>query len=76
MGLIGSERLELFALELEKIATFDSVYNLASTSIKQWATNLVKLYMTIKSHLSSIMGVIGLERLQLFALDQSYLPLN
>ena len=70
MGLIGLERLALFALELEKIATFDSVYTLASTIINQWAPNLVKLYMTIKSHLSSIMAVIELEN------DCSYLPLN
>ena len=33
MGLIGPERLELFALELKKIAIFHFVYNLASTSI-------------------------------------------
>ena len=59
MSLIGLERLELFALELEKIATFDSVYTLASTIINQWAPNLVKLYMTINSCLSSIMAVVG-----------------
>ena len=31
MVLIGLERLELFALELEKNATFDFVYTLVST---------------------------------------------
>ena len=33
MGPIGPEQLELFALELGKIATFDFVYSLASTNI-------------------------------------------
>ena len=69
MGLIGLERLELLAIELEKFATFDPVYTLASSIIKHRAPNLVKLYMTIKSRLSSIMAVIGLERLQLFAFE-------
>ena len=61
LGLIGLERLELIALELEKNCTFDSVYTLASTIIKQWAPSMVKLYMTIKSCFSSIMAVIGVE---------------
>ena len=54
---------------IRKIATFDSVYTLASTIINQWAPNLVKLYMIIRSRLSSITAVIGLEQLQLFALE-------
>ena len=58
MGLIGLERLELFALELEKKAKFDSVYTLASTIINQWAPNSVKIYMTIASRMSLIMAVI------------------
>ena len=33
MGQIGLEQLELFALELGKIAPFDFVYSLASTNI-------------------------------------------
>ena len=69
MGLNGSEHLELFALELEKNATLDSFYTLASTIIDQWAPNLVKLYLTIRSRLRLIMAVIGSERLQLFALE-------
>ena len=32
MGPIGPEQLELFALELGKIAAFDFVYSLASTN--------------------------------------------
>ena len=70
--LIAPEWSELFALELKKIrkiATFDSVYTLASTIINRWAPNLVKLYMTIRSRLSSIMAVIGSEWLHLFALE-------
>ena len=46
-----------------------TVYTPASTIINQWAPNLVKLYMTIRSQLSSIMAVIELEWLQLFALE-------
>ena len=37
MGLIGPEQLELFALEVGKIATLDFVYSLASTNINQSA---------------------------------------
>ena len=47
MGLIGPEQLELFALELGKIATFDFVYSLASTNINQSAPNLVTMSISI-----------------------------
>ena len=47
MGPIGPEQLELFALELGKIATFDFVYSLASTNINQSAPNLVTMNMNI-----------------------------
>ena len=56
MGLIGLEQLELYVLELEKCYV-DFVYALASTIINQWAANLAEIYMTIRSRLSSIMGV-------------------
>ena len=49
MGPIGLEQLELFALELGKIAAFDFVYSLASTNITQSAPNLVIMYMSIRS---------------------------
>ena len=68
MGVIGVERLEFFALELEKLL-FDFVYTLASTIINQSAPNLVKIYMTIRSRMSVIMDVIGSEQLELFALE-------
>ena len=47
MGPIGPEQLELFALELGKIAAVDFVYSLASTNINQSAPNLVKMNMSI-----------------------------
>ena len=47
MGPIGPEQLELFALELGKIAAFDFVYSLASTNINQSAPNLVTMNMSI-----------------------------
>ena len=47
MGPIGPEQLDLFALELGKIATFDFVYSLASTNINQSAPNLVTMNMSI-----------------------------
>ena len=64
MGQIEAEHLELFALEFGKIA--ESVYTLASTNIDQSAPNLVKMYMTIRSRMNSIMDLNCL----------SYLPLN
>ena len=47
MGAIGTEQLELFALELGKIATFDFVYSLASSNINQSALNLVTMNIGI-----------------------------
>ena len=47
MGLIGPEQLELFPLELGKIAAFDFVYSLASTNINQSVPNLVTMNMSI-----------------------------
>ena len=55
MGQIESEHPELFALELGKIAESDFDYTLASTNINQSAPNLVKMYVTIRSWMSSIM---------------------
>ena len=58
---IESEHPELFALEFGKIAEYDFVYTLASTNINQPAPNLVKLYVIIRSYLSSIMDLTGQE---------------
>ena len=69
LGQIESEHPELFALEFGKIAESDFVYTPASTNIDQSAPNLVKMYMTIRSRMSSIMDVIRPE-------PPSYLTLN
>ena len=58
IGPVGLEQLELFALELGKIAAFDFVYSLASTNINQSAPNLVTVYMSIRSQIGLIMGEV------------------
>ena len=58
IGQIEPENSELFALEFGKIAESDFVYTLASTNINQGAPNLVKMYVTITSWMSSIMDLI------------------
>ena len=58
MDLIGLELSELFALEFAKIAESDFVYTLASTNVDQWVPNMVTIYMTMRSWMSSIMGQI------------------
>ena len=68
MGQIESEYPELFALEFGKIAKYDFVYTLSSTNINQSAPNLVKVYMTIRSWMRSIMELIGIELFELSAL--------
>ena len=67
IGLIRLEGLELFALELKNLLYF--VYTLESTNINQSAPNLVKIYTTIRSQMSLIMGLVGSEGLELFALE-------
>ena len=66
---IRLEHPELFALEFGKIAETDFVYTLASPNINQSAPNLVKIYVTIRSRMSSIMDLIGAELSELFALE-------
>ena len=61
MGQIEPEHPELFALEFGKIAENDFVYTLSSTNIHQKAPNLVKVYMTIRSRMTSILELIGPE---------------
>ena len=58
---IESEHPELFALEFGKIAESDFVYTLASTNINQSALHLVKMYVTIRSWMISIMDLIKRE---------------
>ena len=50
------------------------VYTLASTNINQSAPNLVQMYMTITSQMSSIMELIGPELSELSALELENLP--
>ena len=69
MEQIKPEHLEFFALEFGKNAETDFVYILACTNINQSAPNLVKMYVIIRSLLSSIMDLIRPERSELFALE-------
>ena len=61
MGLIELEHPELFALEFGKIAESDFIYTLASTNLDQSTPILVKMYVTVRSQMSSIMDLIGPE---------------
>ena len=53
MDLIGPELSEIFALQFAKIAESDFVYTL-----DQLVANMVTMYMTMRSSMSSIMGQI------------------
>ena len=50
------------------------VYTLSSTNIAQSAPNLVKMYVTIRSQMSSIMDLIRPELFELSALESENLP--
>ena len=69
MGQIEAEHPELFALEFGKIAEYDFVYAQSSTNINQSAPNLVKMYVSIRFRISSIMGLIKPELSELPALE-------
>ena len=71
---IEPEHPELFSLEFGKITESDFVYTLASTNIDQSAPNLVKMYVTIRSRMSSITDLIGPELFELSALKLENLP--
>ena len=74
LGQIESEHPELFALEFGKIAESDFVYTLASTNIDQSSPNLVKMYLTIRLQMSSIMDLIRPELFELSALELENFP--
>ena len=74
MVQIELEEPELFALEFGKIAEKMTVYTLASTNINQSAPNLVRMYATIRSRISSIMEQIRPELPELSALELENLP--
>ena len=69
MGPIGPEQLELFALELGKIAAIDFVYSLASTNINYSPPDLVTMNMSIRSQMSLIMGQVIPDQSVLSALE-------
>ena len=69
MEQIKPEHPELFALEFGKIAETDFVYSLSSTNMNQSASDLVKMYVTIRSRVSSIMDLIGPELSEFYALE-------
>ena len=74
MGQIEPEHAELFALEFGKITEYDFVYNPSSTKINQSTQNLVKMYVIIRSRMSSIMHLIWTELSKLSALEFESLP--
>ena len=74
MGQMELEHPELFALEFGKIAESDFVYTVASTNIYQSTPDLVKMYVTIRSWMSSIMDLTGPELIDLSALEIENLP--
>ena len=69
MGQIEPEHPELFAFEFG-----DFVYTLSSTNIDQSAPNLVRIYVIIRSRMSSIMDLIRPELFELSALELENLP--
>ena len=74
MGQIKSEHPELFALGFGKNAEYDFGYTLSYSNINQSAPNLVRMHVTIRSRMSSLMDLIGPELPEVFALDLENLP--
>ena len=74
MGQIEPEHWEFFALEFGRIPEYDFVYTLSSTNINQSVPNLVRMHVTIRLRLSSIMDLIGPELPELSALELENLP--
>ena len=58
MDLVRPQLSELFALEFSKIAKSDFVYTQVSTNVDQLVPNMVTIYMTLRSLMSSIMSQI------------------
>ena len=74
MGQIKPEHPELFALEFGKIAEYDFLYTLSSRNVDQSAPNLVRMYVIIRSRMSSVMNLIRPELSELTALELENLP--
>ena len=73
MGQIEPEHLVLFPLNLERLLNL-TVYTVASTHINQSAPKLVKMFVIIRSQMSSILDLIGPELSELSALELENLP--
>ena len=82
-GQIEPEHPELFALESGKkllimtvytLSSTNIVYTLSSTNIDQSALNSVKMYVIIRSRMSSIMDLIRPELFELSALELENFP--
>ena len=74
MGQSNENIQSYLPLNLEKNAESDIVYTLAYTNVDQSAPNLVKMCMTIRSQMSSIMDLIGPELSELPSLELENLP--
>ena len=74
VGQIEPKHPQLFALEFGKIAEYDFVYTLSSANIDQSAPNLVKVYVIIRSQMSSITDLITPELFELSTLELENLP--
>ena len=74
MGQIEPEHSELFALEFGKKMLNMTVYTLSSTNIDLSARNLLKMYVTIRSRMSSIMALIRPQLSELSALELGNSP--
>ena len=65
----------LWLLTVRRVSVHNFLVNtLASTNINQSAPHVVKMYMTIRSQMSSIMKLIGPELSKLSALELENLP--
>ena len=73
MEPIGPELSELSALEFENLP-YLTVYSVASTNINQSSLNLVKMYLTTRARMSSVIEPIGPELSELSALEFENLP--
>ena len=74
MGQIEPEHPELFALEFGKIAEYD--FCLQSSIYKYWpiSTKFGQMYMTIRSRMSLIIGIIRPELSESSTLELENLP--
>ena len=74
MGQIEPEHRSYLPLNLEKLLNLTLFTLPASTNIDQSAPNLVKMYMTLRSQMSSILDLIGPELSELSALEFENFP--